>query len=723
MLIISPAVTVSGVPGAFSKNDYVLFPDSENKNLYYALAERPTFQADSEGNPNFNLTWYFGSGVTPGAVCTLSVALPAPDMRNPEVNAIIASALTKDQATRKIAQSTFDLCKAMDEKDAAKASALRATLGFSEATADQKKAIFDKTRSWEQFLPAVGDLDVRPIPFKSGAVTVQAFADKDAYQDGTPAVTTGRLDVIPSYVNGNAAVVTFNLKELGANLFWHGFGGWRCDQATPRPPAYDEAKGGSSVIAVTYRVWFDGLLPSAKATVTLDREIVAKLDVVEEVRKGAWGGTYKKEKARGKAYDEAINNSTDIVLPAVASKEEQKQVQTLLTDWAAKQLEEMVASQLPAVKLDDLNIEGARKLATVSKQSRTYKLTQAVTLPKYPQAQLPKIDGIVKQDKLLRKFFQLINLNEKPYFDVDVTVAPPSVSYLKDRKVDRFVVTQIGYGNDRLRGDDNKEVSTLEFLTKVEQPTPKTLRGTFDLNTQKFLEYSYLVAYDDGTPPYRVTSVKQTGADDKYLALSGVDIGVLSVTLSGIDLPWDVISSAKVDLKYGDWTKTIALKNGESTKVVQPFGRTMTEALTYKLTMNPKVGAPHVGPETTAKLIRGDADITLQNTLGDVLYTIHFDLGDGVTKAQLRVEYRMKSSGPDRVFSQMIQLDASKPDVAAFDWKVPAFSSYPPSFRVTKARVTADGATKDLTDLSGSVLDPVDQDAVITVLADSISTF
>jgi len=728
MLKISPAVMVLDVPSAFGPNNYTLFPDSENKNLYYALAERPTLAAGPDGAPSFNLTWYFGSGEVAGGICTLTVALPLPDLSQGAVRDKIAGALTTDATTKAIAQQTFELCMAMAAGDKAKEAALKAQLGLSEEAANAKKALFDAAGTWEQFLPAIANLEVGPIEFKSGTVTVQAFANDSAYQTAAkPEASSGKLTTTPSLMNKNAAVVTFNLKDLGANLFWHGMGGPSFDG--PRPKEWDEAKGASSVIAVTYDVTFDGLLPAATATVTLDKSVMAKLNIEEEVKRGAWGRRYTEQRITGKEYNEAINNATNIVLPAVASKEDKDSVQKTLTDWAAKQLEEMVASQLPEVKLADLSLESAKKLSTVTHQSRTYKLTQAVTLPKHPQAQLPMINapGILKPGSKLEDFFHLINLNNKPYFNVDLTVRTPIAAYLKARGVERFVVTQLAYCGEKLFDGENKPVSTLEYPTDVpaDKPAPPStkLTGTFKKEAvSKALQYSYLVAYNDGTPSYRVMSIGQDG-NDNYLDLGGVDIGVLSVTLSGIDLPWDLLSSAKVDLQYGDWQKSVAIRKEDAPVLVtKAFGQAMDKALTYRLTVTPTAGAPVVGAETPAPLVRGAADIVLKNPLGDSVYDITFDM-EGLTKAQMRVEYTMRNGGADRVFPQVIELNSAKPETAAKVWKVPAFSEFPSSFKVTKARVTADGTAIDLKDLSGGVVDKVEPDTRITVTKDGLSNF
>src|SRR6185503_1695638 len=449
---------------------------------------------------NFNLTWYFGSGVTSGGICTLTVALPIPDMNDPAVKIKIVEAV-KGGATANIAKKTFELCAAMKAQpaDQNKIAELKKALGLSDAEATKKAADYKADKTWEQFMPD-DDLKLGSIPFKGGTVTIQAFADQNNYKEGTPEFSTGKLTTTPSLVNSNAAVVTFNLKEQGANLFWHGLGGPPFDK-TERPAAYDAAVGGKSVISVIYKVEFDGLLPSALATVKLKTSVMAKITTREQETRGAWGQKWTKEVIAGRDYQDLVEESTDIVLPAAATKEDQAAVQKLLTDWAAKQLEDMAKSQIPTVKLDDLN-DTMRQIKTLKEQSRTYRLTQAVTIPKYPQAQLPKVSGVVKPNTDLTKFFQLINLNDKPYFNVDLTVRPPSAAYLSSLGVERFVVTQLTFGKQKLRKASGQEVSNLEYVPSTTTAS-ETLSGVFEKNApNKSLDYTYLVAYNDGTPSF-----------------------------------------------------------------------------------------------------------------------------------------------------------------------------------------------------------------------------
>ncbi|KAA0998452.1 hypothetical protein FVF58_44565 [Paraburkholderia panacisoli] len=682
------------------------------------MAEKPTYLSD-KGTPSFNLTWYFGSGVKAGGICTMTVALPMPDTDNPQVKSKFVDAIRGDTSTSTIAKTTLALCKAMDANDATKVASLKAELGFNDEAAAKRKATWDGSDQWEQFLPD-SNIKIAPILYTSGKVVVQAFANKEAYDGHTPTFT-GAFETTPSQFNSNAAVITFNLSDLGANLFWHGLGGWAFDQPT-KPEAYDVAAGASSVLTVVYTVTFDGLLPEARATVSLKHEVLAKLNIEEQVKTGAWGRTYRQEVVRGKEFNDAINSATEIVLPAVASPNDKKNVQELLTDWAAKQLEVMTQAQLPSVSLADLRIEDVRQIKTVQEQARTYKLTQAVTLPKSPQAQLSKINALV-DEKTVRNVFQLINLNDVPHIKVDLTVRPPNIDYMKTRQIDRFVVTQLTFAGQKLLNKDAKEVASIEYLMSKDQPNSEILNGVFGRDTKdKTIQYSYLVSYNDGTPPFRVSAASQT--DNNYLDLGGVDIGVLSVSLDATGLPWDVISSAKVDLRYADWEKSIALKKDSAPVLItKPFGQTMSQPLSYKVTLTLTAGMPIVGEVVEVMPKHGHAEITLQNPLGNMIDPITFTLEAGVTKAQLRVEYTLRSSGtPDRIFNQLVQLDSSK-DSGKFVWNVPRQSNRPPAMRVTKARVTSAAGVKDLTDLSQGALDPLDTQASITVLADGLSNF
>ncbi|MCG7564563.1 hypothetical protein [Pseudoalteromonas sp. McH1-42] len=729
MLKIAPAVYAKKIPSEYGPMDYILYPDSEKEGSYYAMAERPTFQVDENGDPCFNLTWYFGSGETPGGICSMTVALPIPDMNNKEVQSKIIAALTGDQKTQDVAQKTFELCQAMDAEDQDQVTALQKELGFDNDTAKQKYNLYNKTSDWTQFLPKIGNLKISPMPYKSGEVTVQAFANEDAYQKGTPAAESGKLTTIPSSMNSNDAVVTFNLQDLGANLFWHGMGGWSfAEEGVQAPPSDDEAVGGSSIITVSYKVEFDGLLPAAEAVVTLNKEVMAKLDIEDVVKRGSWGRRYREKEVRGKEYIDAINNSTKITIPAVIDEGDTKQdITKLLTDWSAKQLEEMAASQMPNVNMDDLKLGDIEKLKTVNEQKRTYSLAQAVRINKYPQAQLSKISSLLKNPNIheLKKFFNVINLNDKPYFNVNLTVGTPSISRLKELDINSLVVTSLEYHNSKLRDKDGNEVSTISFESSKDQPASKELIGTFSKGGKaKGLRYSYKVIYNGGTDAFEVKDIEQSG-DQNYLDLSSLSLGVLNITVKGQDLPWEVLSNVNVEIDGDGWTGSTRLDNNKTTgNIIKHIGKDVKTAPAYKITYNFISGSAVTKTGIVENFENGIGTIMLKSPLGDRVYDVNFELGNEVSKAKLRVEYTVADDkGTDHVFKGKIELDKSGSDSAT--WKVPAKSDSQSSiFKVIKLQVkTASGQTQEVSDLSGGTVAPVMDDIDITVLDNGLSSF
>ena len=722
MLKISPAVTVNNVPGDFPgmTNDYILYPDSDDPNTYYAMAENPTLLYQGK-TPAFNLTWYFGSEGVSGGICTMTVVLPMPNLdqkvsEKETVRDLIRRTIGEDPSTMNIAQKTLELCQATKANEADKVAQLKKDLGYDDAIAKKKQDAWDGKPDWRQFMPR-DQLKLSPVPYKTGTVTVQAFADPSAYKANNAAFT-GKFETTPSNFNSNAAVVTFQLSDLGANLFWHGLGGWSFDPGRNGPDKADPKAGGNSVISVVYKVDFDGLLPEASATVTVSHDTVAKLITATKKYPGAWGTTYSREVVDSKEYQDAINSATKIYLPAVVSGTDKDNVQKLLTDWAAAQLAAMTQAQFPTVSLADLSLDGPHSIRALQTQSRRFNLTQAVTLQKLPQAQLPKISALGVD---VRAAFQLINLNEVPYTDVNIALSPPPLANLNARQVDRFVVADVTYAGNKLVDPTSKaEVSTVEYVTTSVQPGNSTLTGRFAKNGgDPSVKYSYLVSYNDGTPTYRAPAIEQK---DYYLDLGGLDIGVLSAQIDGRDLPWDVISGAKVDLVYDTWKKSVTLKRDMEPQLVsKPFGQAIDKTLTYQVTLTPTVGAPVVGPVVPVPLTRGHAEISLQSPLGNMVDTIQFALGTAVTSAQLRVEYTFKSKEPPRVFTQLVQLNSAK-DGGVFKWKVPRDSEFKPSLRILKARTVSGAGTKDLTDLGGPY-DPLDVQANFTVDADGISDF
>lgn len=702
MLKISPAITVKNVtrriPGSdhlTSVNSYILFPDDGDKNIYYAMAEMPTLWSGPDGLLKFNMTRFFGGSIDAGGICTLTVALPMPDMQDPAVNAQMVEAVTSDAATKERAKQLLALCEAMDGNKPEVAQELRKSLGLSEGDASKLLATWQRDAGVGQFIANGGALQIKPVPYRTGQVEVRAFSNKEAYDNEQDPAFTGVCRTTPSNFNDNAAIVTFNLSEVGAQLFWAALGGPRDSDAK------DKDSGGSSVLSCTYTVTFDGMLPDASATVTLSQSKMANLIVEQRTEHGAWGSTKTYEVPRGQKYKEMAASSIEIVLPS-ADSGATGTVSKLLTDWAGKQLEDMVKSQLGPLDLNALSADNLRDIERVQDQTRVYHLSQALSIEKRPQALLQRVDAIVPADKL-GECFHTIDLNSKPYFDVDLTISPPSAERLKLLEVDRLVVTALTLSNQKLRDDKRKEVSVLEFPAGGDLRSSQ-LRGTFGKGSESApLKYQYRVIYKDGTPAF-ATGGEESG---NYFDLSGLDLGVLHAVLSAADLPWGVIDRASVALRQGDWLQEdIDLSSTSPFEVTvnKALGRPAAGELAYRLTLELTDGDTLETGWTPVESWSGTGRVRLKSPLGTGRTTVRVSLDDGVDKARVRLESVLRGA-KGRSFEQEIELDRAA-GTQSVDWAVPTDSDSPGAIRVIEAEVTAGGTPTRLR-LASAGLDPV----------------
>ncbi|WP_431257987.1 hypothetical protein ACQ86G_26015 [Roseateles chitinivorans] len=626
----------------------------------------------------------------------MTVALPMPDMGDPAVRARMAEAIVNDGPSVERARQMLALCQAMAGNQAEAAQSLRKSLGLGDGDAQALFGRWQREADYGQFLAERDALQIKPVPYRTGAVEVRAFATKEAYDKEQDPAFTGVCRTTPSNFNDNAAIVTFNLTEIGAQLFWSALGG-------PSDNGDKAKDGGSSVLSATYTVTFDGLLPDASATVTLSQTKMAKLVVEEQKHRGAWGSTHTVAVPRGRSYSEMAKSSIDVVLPSADSGSKET-VSKLLTDWAGKQLEDMVKSQLPALDLNALTADGVRQIEQVQDQSRTYHLSQALNIEKRPQALLPRVDAVVPADKL-GDCFHTIDLNAKPFFDLDLTVSPPSAERLKALGVDRLVVTALTLAGHKLRDDARKEVSVLEFTAGGDLRS-RQLRGTFSKGDERApLKYQYRVVYQDGTPAFAAS--REDTENRNYLDLFGVDFGVLHATLRGQDLPWGVIDRASVALRLGDWEQEdidLAATAPFETTVNVPLGQSSIGDLSYRLTLALTNGDTVEGDWTLVQGWRGTGAVRLASPWGGVARRVRLSLEDGADRARVRLETTLRGARPG-VFRQEIELDrAAGP--RSVDWTVPAGSGGPGALRVVEAEVSVGGKTSRL-NVATAVLDPL----------------
>lgn len=273
-----------------------------------------------------------------------------------------------------------------------------------------------------------------------------------------------------------------------------------------------------------------------------------------------------------------------------------------------------------------------------------------------------------------------------------ITIQPPGQERLKSLGVESLVLTTLSMAGRRLRDEAGQEVGALEFPATGD-PRPRRLQATPGPGDDKaVLQYQYRVFYRDHVPAFEARSE----AVGDHLDLAGLDFGVLQTVLDATDLPWGVIDSARLTLRYENWERTIALspETPAGTTVSAVLGRAVSGVLTYQLQLYLRnrdivttdwiqVDCPH-----------GRAAVQLRSPLGHSRTTVTVALDDGIDQAVVRMDYVLRDA-QERSFPRLIRLDRAS-GVTSCDWVVPANADRPGALQVVRADVTTGGNTSQL---------------------------
>jgi hypothetical protein len=402
-----------------------------------------------------------------------------------------------------------------------------------------------------------------------------------------------------------------------------------------------------------------------------------------------------------------------------------------LNAWAKDQLKEMVAAQLPEIKLGDLNDSNSRQLQALRDETRKYELSQGFELTRSPQYPLPKAGDLIKGNK--SDFFNIIDLNDTLAFNARVTVNPPNLLTLKAKRIDRFVVTNLSFDDNTLveekpDGGRGAEMNMIEYdATKPDQPIQSKLIGTFDRNKQAngVIKYAYLVAYSDGTKSYQ-SPVKATPPQNYYVDLSDADVGALSLTLDGNLLPWGVLSAASVDLKYDGWSTTETLTPGEKTKlIVKPFGKPIDKKLQYRVTAALTAGDPveggwvEIDPQGNS-VVKIASPLPFGQQKVNIIFALDDNDDDGLKKGQVSANYKL-STAAGKTYQWPKSVSLAKGKVAP-PWEVPAPSEGKAGkLQLLRARVF--GSSNKATELKLPAEMEIKVETTVTLQKDDIDIF
>ena len=679
-LYVRKSIEVQGDDG--KKRNYTVFADSENTKNFYAIPEAPEFAVDENTKkPKFSLIWYYGSNQEyRGGVCAFTVALPMP--QGPNEIKQIGAALTNDTSVIARAHDIYDMVVAMTKGDNTTAKALQQLLGFDDKQAKQYKSLYKEDQTYVQFLPS-SDINLQPVPVTGGTVTVRGFGGQDAFQqwqkgDESAASFTGSYQTTPSLLGNNQAVVSFDLTSLGVNLFWHAFGG-----PSLQDKSVDDYKPVASVVAVTYEINFEGMLPPAKVTVTLKAEEAAKLITQQVTSKDTWGHETTRTEVIGRSFTKDVKSMIDVEIPSTSylaqheadKKKQEEQYGIDLEQWGSNQLAEMVKDQLPDVSWDDLQ-NGKLEENVLHNETRTFQMSKAIAFNVNPQGQLPTISSLLPDNTSLEDYFQTVNLDEKPYYDVQVTIQPPA--NLDQYKVASVAVSPTFGGKTLYKTDGSGDsVNTIVFNSNNKEAV--TLRGTFDVNDsqqKKEFDYSYTVNYTTATAPYQVKGMQE---NDYNLSLTNPPVlGVVYNDLKGTQILWDIFSRGTLKVKYGDINQEYILnKDNYDAKLALTIGKDVTPTIKYQLELAFASGGGTISyPLDSNKW--ASADISQSSAMIQVpfsntkIYTITCpDVASGnAVQCIVQAEYKLTFSGNIvRTISKTIVLTSQNSGVDT--WTVP----------------------------------------------------
>jgi hypothetical protein len=709
MLSLYTRFIASDVPTSFgNKGSCTIFGDSDDHNKFYVLPEAPTFHEFNEKtrSPAFNMSWYYGSGRKSGGICTFTVALPMPKVADEKVKKVLLAAVTQDATVRNRALILFEMAKAKAANDNSGAEQRRNSLGLSEEQAKKYYQQYQASGDELQFYPNNDKVDFVPVPYTSGTVSIKGFGAIQAFQDwkndpSRKAEFSQDFQATPSHLNDNTAVVSFPLNDHEVNLFWQALGGYDPSKKSGSAGELPKLKSelSSSVIAVQYTVGFEAMLPKAQAIVKLEQSAVAQVLKENRSASAGWGQTRHWQAVVGKAIHKHSAGAIQLILPSSLSDEKgKKTIQETLSAWAEVQLANMVQEQLPNVTLNDLTNDPdgtAQRVEAIQNQTRTYDISKSIANAANPNGQLPRIDTLVDKDSLTRHF-QLIDLNKSPYRDINFIVQPPSDSLFASLKIESLVLTQISYDDKALLGKESKKpVSSLIF---DKQSKRAEFEGTFDVNGQGMVDYSYVVTYQDGARQFECRNRKlDTGVNGYFLSFDKSALGVLEVKFNSAGLPWGVLESVIVESKYeGEVLPPVRFEQSAVLSVVKPLGQRVAGNFQYKVRFHFKGNEqPLYFPSdaTEWKGLRmedggaGSDGVALPNPfgVGSGVKVLKFELDGKAARALLKVQYTVPvAGGAEKSFSSTVELGEGQRAIA---WPVPTSSGGQGRLKVELARV------------------------------------
>jgi hypothetical protein len=504
---------------------YACYGDHENKDKFYVVPANVEYATDAKGDPKFTFYQYRGEAQKPeeGGFCVFTAKLPFPNSAQKEqIKAELKQGLSQQLEAR--AKKTLVLVKAFKAKQEADWRSLSKELGYTEDQVRSFAAQYNENQDWQQFvqLPDTSTMTLESVPFSKAEVSL-------SIADASTGFFEKQLNpTAPSMVGDNEAVFVLTLTQKGSAFF---------EQALKT--------GKSSVVAVTYKLGFECVLPPATVKVfynandsrefsrTIDRNVWGQ--ATEEKVKDEFT---KKQLAGVEVFPGSLETMDD---------KEKKAFQKELRDWGEAQLADILSNQTGVVDMTNI---GQRFKSSPDKVSETLKNTvdvnRTLTISGVnmftiaPQMQLPSIQALVGEGRL-SEFFHEIDLNDD-FFKRKTVMVQPNAQFA-ELKIASLTV-KLKYAEEPAKeflftSSNAAELQNYAWYFKKDNQAK---------NIQDY-EYSYQVNYQGESTPFKSES-KRT--DNEVLVINVGDMGVLRANITAGDINWLLVERAQVVIKYED---------------------------------------------------------------------------------------------------------------------------------------------------------------------------
>ncbi|MBN3194644.1 MULTISPECIES: hypothetical protein [Pectobacterium] len=521
---------------------YTCYGDSENKNIFYVVPEKPVFSG--QGNKPDFLFYKYRKEEQQGGYAQFTVKLPVPTASESEkiktqlYKGIMPQLAAKSKLIVQYikAEKAFNADPTNKANQDAKNEAFQ-NAGLTEEQAKKYISTYNPDADDDQFLGQLMPDDAPKIelrqPHYTSAQASLIIIENNAFYCQMP------TPLSPSGLGNNDTVFSMSLTGQGATLFEQVLKGTQSNAS----------------VGIRYNFALDASLPAVKVVVTYNSEKMK--EVAQTITRHTWSAD---EKEITREFSEKGAAKVSVITSLSAQKMGMKDEQynawiKTFEDWGQAQLQQILSSQTGLdMSLDLLNDAGnfdkfKESLKNTQDFTRVYEENRVVPFSITPQAQLPSIRSIVG-DKEIDNYFKEYDLDDpffkfiQPEFHVSNDLAKYDIENI-------VVVAKYGDNN----------ASTLVFDSKNSEPK-KTEKWYINEKLGRSYSYTYTVNFSGlHSKPYQSGKINVNDS-----LMQNINIAECGIVYAKVDSlldaeAWKTFSQVLLKTQYSDLAHGIELKS------------------------------------------------------------------------------------------------------------------------------------------------------------------